>query len=240
MKTIKVKSQLMLVVPLIAAVWSLPIFAQSTPASTAAPAVRPSTPPATPPATAPGASIDSTATPSAAAAAATAAAQPLTPPADYVIGPDDLLDIVFWREKDLSLEVMVRPDGRISLPLLNDVQAAGLTPDQLRQKLMTEGQRFVEDPNATVVVKQINSRRLFVTGQVAKPGVYPLTGPTTVLQAISMVGGVLEYADSKNIIIMRTENGRPVNYRFNYKDVIRQKNLKQNILLKPGDTIVVP
>ena len=164
----------------------------------------------------------------------------VTPPADYVIGPEDVLTIVFWREKDLSNEVMVRPDGKISLPLINEVMAAGLTPEQLRQKLSEQAQRFVEDPNVTVVVKTINSRRVYVTGQVSKPGPYPLMGPTTVLQLIATTGGLLEYADAKNIIIMRTENGKPVVYKFNYKDVVRQKNPKQNIELKPGDTVVVP
>jgi len=164
----------------------------------------------------------------------------VTPPADYVIGPEDVLTIIFWREKDLSNDVMVRPDGKISLPLINEVMAAGLTPEQLRQKLSEQAQRFVEDPNVTVVVKTINSRRVFVIGEVMKPGPYSLMAPTTVLQLISMTGGLQEYADSKNITIMRTENGKPVTYRFNYKDVVRQRNLKQNIELKPGDTVVVP
>jgi polysaccharide export outer membrane protein len=161
-------------------------------------------------------------------------------PADYVIGPDDVLTVVFWRDKDLSGDVAVRPDGKISLPLLNDVQASGLTPDQLRVQLTEAATRFVEDPTVTVIVKEINSRKVFITGQVAKPGPYALAGPTTVLQLIAMAGGVLEYADSKNITILRNENGRPVSYRFNYKDVSKRKNLRQNIELKPGDTIIVP
>lgn len=164
----------------------------------------------------------------------------VTPPADYVIGPSDVLVITFWREKDLSAEVMVRPDGRISLPLLNDVVAAGLTPEELRQSLMKQAERFVEDTNVTVIVKAINSRWIYITGQVNKPGPFQLVGPTTVLQLIAMAGGLLEYADSKSIVVMRNENGKPSNFRFNYNDVVRQKNLKQNILLKPGDTVVVP
>ena len=161
-------------------------------------------------------------------------------PADYVIGPDDVLTIVFWREKDMSTEVGVRPDGKISLPLLNDVQAAGLTPDQLRVALTEAASKFIEEPTVSVVVKQINSRKVFITGQVGKQGPYPLGGPTTVLQLISMAGGVAEYADSKNITILRTENGRAVTYKFNYKEVSKGRNLKQNIELKPGDTIIVP
>jgi polysaccharide export outer membrane protein len=161
-------------------------------------------------------------------------------PADYVIGPDDVLSVVFWREKDMSSEVAVRPDGKISLPLLNDVQAAGLTPDQLRLALTEAASKFVEEPTVSVVVKTINSRKVFVTGQVNKPGPYPLSGPSTVLQMISTAGGLLEYAKAKNILIMRTENGKPVSFKFNYKDVSQGKNLKQNIELKPGDTIIVP
>ncbi len=162
-------------------------------------------------------------------------------PADYLIGTDDLLAIVFWREKDMSTDVSVRPDGKISLPLLNDVQASGLTPEQLRVQLTEAAARFFEEPTVTVVVKAINSRKVFITGQVGKPGPYPIAGPITVLQLIAMAGGVLEYADSKNITILRTmESGRTVSYRFNYKDVSRRKNLGQNIELRPGDTVIVP
>lgn len=164
----------------------------------------------------------------------------VAPPADYVIGPDDVLALLYWREKELSGEVTVRPDGKISLPLLNDVDAAGLTPTQLRDHLIEASRRFVEDPNVTVVVRQMNSRKVFITGEVAKPGPYPLTGPTTVLQLIALAGGLREYADAKNISILRTESGRSLSYRFNYKDVASRKNLRQNIELKPGDTVVVP
>ena len=162
------------------------------------------------------------------------------PPSDYVIGPEDVLTVVFWRDKDLSGDVTVRPDGMISLPLLNDIQAAGLTPDQLRLQLTERAGRLMEEPTVTVVVKAINSRRVYLTGNVAKPGAYAISGPTTVLQLIATAGGLLEYAKSKNIRIMRTENGKAVSYKFNYKDVTAGKNLKQDILLKPGDTIIVP
>jgi polysaccharide biosynthesis/export protein len=170
------------------------------------------------------------------AAAAPAAATP----SDYVIGPGDMLSIVFWREPDLSAKVVVRPDGRISIALLNDVVATGLTPEQLGLKLADGAKRFVQDPTVTVVVEQINSRRVFITGQVSKPGPYPLMSSMNVLQLISIAGGLLEYADDKGIIVMRNENGKPTIYKFNYKDVIRGKNLKQNIDLKPGDTVSVP
>jgi polysaccharide export outer membrane protein len=161
-------------------------------------------------------------------------------PADYVIGPEDVLTVVFWRDKDMSSDVVVRPDGRISLPLLNEVQAAGLTPESLRVQLTEAASKLFEDPTVAVVVKAINSRKVFVTGNVGKPAVYPLTAPTTVLQMLATAGGLLEYAKAKDIRILRTENGKSVSYKFNYKDVSQGKKLDQNILLKPGDTIIVP
>jgi polysaccharide export outer membrane protein len=163
----------------------------------------------------------------------------VTPP-DYLIGSDDVLSIVFWRDKDMSGDVVVRPDGKISLPLINDVQAAGLTPEQLRSAIETAAGRFIEDPNAAVIVKEIKSRKVFITGQVTSPGTYPLTGSTSVLQLIAMAGGLLEYADAKNITVMRTDGGRAVSLRFNYRDVVRRKNMQQNVELRPGDTVVVP
>src|SRR5262249_53296340 len=137
-------------------------------------------------------------------------------------------------------EVVVRPDGKISLPLLNEIAAAGLTPDQLRKQITEAANRFVEDPTASVVVKAINSRKVFITGQVLKPGMYALPAQMTVLQLISIPGGLQEYADHVNISIVRTENGRQMAYRFNYQDVLKRRNFKQNIELKPGDTVVVP
>jgi polysaccharide export outer membrane protein len=174
-----------------------------------------------------------------AAATAPAAGVPEVPP-DYVIGPDDVLAVVFWRDKDLSGEVIVRPDGMISLPLMNDIQAAGLTPEQLRDQVTEAASKFVEEPNATVVVKAINSRKVFIMGNVGKPGPYPMSASMNVMQFIAFAGGLLEYADSKNITIMRQENGKTRYYKFNYRDVLNQKNIAQNILLKPGDTVVVP
>ncbi|MBI1875761.1 MAG: polysaccharide biosynthesis/export family protein [Acidobacteria bacterium] len=168
------------------------------------------------------------------------AATVVSAPADYVIGPSDLLSIVFWKEKDLTCDVVVRPDGRISVPLLNDVQAAGLTPEQLRQTIVQSAKRFIEQPVVAVVVKQISNNRVFIAGQVLKPGPFPLAGPTTVLQVISMAGGVTEFADRKNIIITRQERGGQRTFRFNYAEVIKGKNLEQNIVLKAGDTIMVP
>jgi polysaccharide export outer membrane protein len=161
-------------------------------------------------------------------------------PRDYVIGPEDVLSIVFWQETALSTDVVVRPDGKISLPLLKDVQAAGYTPDQLTDALVKAATKYVSRPNATVIVKQINSRKVFVVGQVAKPGAFPLTGDLTVLQIIALAGDVLEYAKSSNVVIVRKEDGREQRFKFNYKEVLKGKNTEQNILLKPGDTVIVP
>ena len=140
----------------------------------------------------------------------------------------------------MSADVLVRPDGNITLPLLNDIQAAGLTPEQLRERILAEARRYIEDPSPTVVVKEINSRRVFITGLVEKPGPYPISGPTTVLQLIAIAGGLKEFADGRNILVMRSENGRQVFYSFDYRELLKRKNLRQNIELKPGDTVVVP
>jgi|CXWL01.1.fsa_nt_gi polysaccharide export outer membrane protein len=177
-----------------------------------------------------------------AAKAASTAARPVgvTPPPGYLIGADDLLSVVFWGEEDMSLEVIVRPDGMISLPLLNDVQASGLTPEQLRVSITGVAGKFVEDPTVTVVVKAINSRRVFILGQIGRPGPYPLTAPTTVLQLLALAGGVNEYAKSEEIQVMRTENGKTTIYPFNYQDVVKGKKLEQNMMLTPGDTVIIP
>jgi polysaccharide export outer membrane protein len=151
-----------------------------------------------------------------------------------------VLSIVFWREKDLSADVTVRPDGKITLPLINEIDAAGLTPEKLRARVIESASKFVQDPEATILVKAMNSRRVFITGQVSKPGPYLLTGSMTVLQLIAMAGGVLEYSDSENISVMRTESGKQTALRFNYKEVSKRKKLEQNVELKPGDTVVVP
>lgn len=161
-------------------------------------------------------------------------------PPGYVIGPEDVLSVVFWKDADMSAEVSVRPDGKVSLPLLNDVVAAGLTPDQLREQLAKAAKKYVEDPTVTVVVRTINSRKVFITGNVQRPGAYALTGTMTVLQLIAMSGGVLEFADSKNIVVMRNEDAGPKAYPFNYKDIAKRRNLNQNIELRPGDTVIVP
>ncbi len=161
-------------------------------------------------------------------------------PPGYVIGTDDVLTIVFWRDKEMSADAVVRPDGLISLPLINEVQAAGLTPEQLRESLVKAASKFLEEPTASVVVKQINSRKVYLTGMVTKAGSYPLTGNLNVLQLIAEAGGLQEYADSKHIVIVRNEAGRETRFKFNYNDVVKGKNVEQNMTLKPGDTVIVP
>jgi polysaccharide biosynthesis/export protein len=160
-------------------------------------------------------------------------------PAGYVIGPEDMLTVVFWRDKELSAEVVVRPDGKISVPLLNDVQAAGYTPEQLADVLVKAATKYIADPTATVIVREIRSRKVYVLGEVGKPGTVPLIGEMNVLQLIATVGGLLEYADKENITIVRMENGKERRFKFNYKDVVKGKKTEQNIMLKPGDTVVV-
>ncbi|HWQ00149.1 MAG TPA: polysaccharide biosynthesis/export family protein [Vicinamibacterales bacterium] len=164
----------------------------------------------------------------------------VTLPPDYVIGPEDVLTIVFWRDTQMSGDFTVRPDGKISLPLLNDVQAAGSTPEELRARLAEAAAKYLQEPNPTVIVKEIKSRNVFITGNVARPGVYPLNAPISVLQLIAQAGGLLEYADKDRIVVIRNEGGRQRYYRFDYDDVIKRRRVEQNILLKPGDTVVVP
>jgi polysaccharide export outer membrane protein len=180
------------------------------------------------------------------AAAKTAAAPPppgpsIDVPPEFVIGPQDVLGINFWRDADMTGDVTVRPDGRITLPLLGDVQAAGLTPEALTTVIRNAAVKLIADPAITVIVRQINSRKVFITGQVTTPGAHVLTGPLTVMQLISLAGGLTEFAKKKDITVMRTEaGGKQVVMPFNYTDVAKGKSLSQNVVLRPGDTVVVP
>jgi len=161
----------------------------------------------------------------------------VTAPPDYVIGADDVLSIVFWKASEISGHVRVRPDGKISLPLLGEVSAAGLTPESLRQQLETRAGPFFADIIATVMVDEINSRRVFVTGAVGRPGAFPLNGRVTVLQALALAGGFTEFADREHVEIIRPDEARSDRLRFNYKTVVEGK--APDVALKPGDTIVV-
>ena len=158
----------------------------------------------------------------------------------YKIGPQDLLKIDVWREDQLTRTVPVRPDGKITLPLLNDVQAAGLTPMELAAVIGEELKKYINNPQVTVSLMEINSRRIYVTGEVTKAGAYALLPHMTVLQALSGSGGFTQFARMKNIYVLRTENGKQIKLPFNYKEAISGKNPEQNIELQPGDVIVVP
>jgi polysaccharide export outer membrane protein len=162
----------------------------------------------------------------------------VVPPADYVIGADDVLSVVFWKEPDISSgHLRVRPDGKISLPLLGEVDAAGLAPGKLRQQLETLAKPFFAEITATVMVNEINSRKVFVTGEVGHPGGFRLNGPMTVLQALALAGGFTEFADKDHVEIISADEGRPARRRFNYKAVVKGKT--PDVALEPGDTVVV-
>ena len=160
--------------------------------------------------------------------------------AGYKIGPQDVLRIDVWKEAEISRSVPVRPDGKISLPLLNDVQAAGLTAMELANNI-TEGlKKFITSPQVTVSVTEINSRRVYVTGEVTKPGAFALLPNMTVLQAVTSASGFTQFARTKKIYVLRNEGGKQVKYPFNYNEVVSGKRPEDNITLQPGDTIVVP
>ena len=173
-------------------------------------------------------------------AAPAAATKAVVDDPDYIIGPEDALSINVWKEPELSHPVQVRPDGKVSLPLVNDIQAAGLTPQQLAASITEKLRKFIAEPQVTVIVTSILSRRIYIMGEVAKPGAVSLLHGMTVLQALAGAGAFSQFADTRKIYIMRNENGKQVKYQFNYKDVLKGKRAEQNIELKPGDTIVVP
>ena len=176
----------------------------------------------------------------ASAAAAGASHKPATDDPNYLIGAQDVLDINVWKEPDLSRSVPVRPDGKISLPLLNDVQAAGLTPSELTVQIAAGLNKFMTNPQVTVIVSQINSQRIYILGEVARPGAFALVPGMTVLQALSDAGGLTPFANSKKIYVMREQSGKREKFLFNYKEVLGGKRPEQNVELKPGDTIVIP
>jgi polysaccharide biosynthesis/export protein len=174
-----------------------------------------------------------------------AAQAPAAPPSDgersdYLIGPGDVLQLFVWKEPELTRELTVRLDGRISVPLLGDVEAIGRTPAQLAADLSKRFTRFLEAPQVTLGVAQANSTRFFVLGQVNKPGDFPLTGRTTVLQGLALAGGFKEFAKTDSIVIIRREKGAETVLPFNYKRLESGKELAHNVSLRPGDTILVP
>jgi polysaccharide export outer membrane protein len=165
---------------------------------------------------------------------------PATTDAGYLIGPEDVLDISVWKEPDVSRVVPVRPDGRISLPLINDVQAAGLSPQQLAASVSEKLKKYLNGPQVTVIVTAINSQRVFVVGEVLRAGAFPMLPGMTVLQALSSAGGFTTFADVKKIHVVRLRNGKQIEIPFNYREVLKGDNAEQNIKLEAGDTIVVP
>jgi polysaccharide biosynthesis/export protein len=183
---------------------------------------------------APSAASDKTASDKATTAVSASQAGP-----EYVIGPEDALHIAVWREADLTASLPVRPDGKISLPLLDDVQAAGLTPKQLANSITEKLKKFLADPRVTVVVTQINSKRIYLVGEVLHVGATPMLPNMTVLQALSSAG-LNQFANTKRIYVLRTENGKQQKLPVNYRKLVKGEQIEQNYLLQPGDTIVVP
>jgi polysaccharide biosynthesis/export protein len=157
----------------------------------------------------------------------------------YVIGPQDVLHIAVWKENDLTATLPVRPDGKISLPLLNDVQAAGLTPKQLADSVTEKLKKYIADPRVTVVVTEINSKRIYLVGEVLHAGATPMLPNMTVLQALSSAG-LNQFANTKSIYVLRTVNGKQEKLPVNYRKLVKGERIEQNYVLQPGDTIVVP
>jgi polysaccharide export outer membrane protein len=161
--------------------------------------------------------------------------------ATFIIGMDDVLSINVWKEAEISRSVPVRSDGKISLPLAGEVQAAGQTPLQLELEIANRLQKYISEPEVTVMVQQINSQKFNILGQVVKPGSYPLTNAPTVLDAIALAGGFRDFAKKKSIYILRQNSGGGQSrVAFNYKAVIKGKDADQNVQLQPRDTVVVP
>jgi len=158
---------------------------------------------------------------------------------EYVIGPEDGLHIAVWKEADLTATLPVRPDGKISLPLLNDVQASGLTPQQLADSVTEKLKKYIADPRVTVVVTQINSKRIYMVGEVLHSGAMPMLPNMTVLQALSSAG-LNQFANTKRIYVLRNENGKQQKLPVNYRKLVKGEQIEQNYALQPGDTIVVP
>ncbi len=161
-------------------------------------------------------------------------------PQEYVVGEADVLYINVWKESEITQTVVVRTDGYISLPLINEVKVAGMTTAQIQQMIANKLHAYLTNPQVTVTVTEIRSKRAFITGEVARPGGYSLNMETTVLQLIAQAGGLTPFAQRENITVLRFENGKQQRLPFHYKEVVRGKKAEQNITLHPGDTVVVP
>jgi polysaccharide export outer membrane protein len=176
--------------------------------------------------------------PSPATSSATSADKPHDD--SFVIGNDDVLAINVWKEPDISRSIPVRSDGKISLPLVGEVQAAGLTPLKLEKDIADKLKNYISEPEVTVMVQQVNSQKFNILGQVTKPGTYVIANSPTVLDAIALAGGFRDFAKKKSIYVLRHSASGESRLPFNYKDVSQGKNMEQNIKLQPGDTIIVP
>lgn len=162
------------------------------------------------------------------------------PPQDYVVGKGDILEIFVWRNEQISRQLLVRPDGKISLPLLQDIQADGLTVLQLQGEITQRFSEHIEKPKVTVIVVEMGSYKVSVLGRVETPGVYPITGQTTIVEAIALAGGFTEWANKRNITVVTHQNGKEKKVTVNYKKIASGKDPSQNIILKRGDIIIVP
>jgi polysaccharide biosynthesis/export protein len=168
-----------------------------------------------------------------------APAQTVSP--DYILGNDDVLAISVWREPEITRTVPVRPDGKLSLPLIGEIQAKGLTPKQLQANVTLALRSYLANPEVTVIVQEVRSQKFNILGEVARPGSYPLSKSTTVVDALALAGGFRDFAKIKKIYILREQpNGSPLKIPFNYKDVVERNRFEQNVELKPNDTIIVP
>lgn len=165
---------------------------------------------------------------------------PAINPDEYTVGEADVLHINVWKEPELTENVVVRPDGKISMPLVSEIKVGGMTPSQIQQLLTERLKAFIVAPQVTVTVTEIRSKSVYITGEVGRAGEYPLLAPITVLQLIARAGGVTPFANRKNIFILRYVDGHQVRYPFDYSSVLRGKNVGQDIELRAGDTVVVP
>jgi len=161
-------------------------------------------------------------------------------PLGYIVGDSDVIRVNVWKEPEVSQTVVVRTDGNISLPLINEVKVSGMTPLQIQDLVAEKLKAFLNSPQVTVTVIEIHSKRAFITGEVARPGTYSLNAQTTVLQLIAQAGGFTPFAKTDSIVVLRTEDGRQSRLKFKYKEVVQGKKTEQNIALHPGDTVVVP
>ncbi len=161
-------------------------------------------------------------------------------PSSYIVGESDVLRVTVWKEPDVSQTVIVRTDGNISLPFINEVRVAGMTPLQIQNVIAERLKGFLTNPQVTVTVTDIRSKRAFITGEVIRPGGYSLNAETSVLQLIAQAGGFTPFAKRDSIVVLRVADGKSVKLKFRYKEVVQGKNTEQNIALHPGDTVVVP